>query len=190
MASNITANTIDEAFPVAGVDNDTQGFRDNFSIIKSGLGTAKTEITALQANTAKLNEDNNYNGSQISNAQLIATTDQFFNAGSLNTGVGEISFNNGHYQTVIILNTPGNTTTINLGDWPEEERTAVLRVEVRGNGPDLPIAWTTEGTGRFRFESDWGSSLIVGENPRLYEFWTYTGGAIVYGKYLGEFIDE
>ena len=35
MASNIVDTTIDETYPVAGVDNDSQGFRDNFNIIKT-----------------------------------------------------------------------------------------------------------------------------------------------------------
>ena len=45
MASNIISDTIDATYPVAGVDNDTQGFRDNFSIIKTGLSTAGSEIS-------------------------------------------------------------------------------------------------------------------------------------------------
>ena len=32
--SDIVYSTIDEAYPVAGVDNDTQGFRDNFNKVK------------------------------------------------------------------------------------------------------------------------------------------------------------
>ena len=34
MASNIVDTTIDDTYPVAGIDNDSQGFRDNFNIIK------------------------------------------------------------------------------------------------------------------------------------------------------------
>ena len=52
MASNITNANIDADFPIAGQDNDSQGFRDNFSEIKTGLGTAATEITSLQTTTA------------------------------------------------------------------------------------------------------------------------------------------
>ena len=37
MASNIISSTIDDTYPVAGIDNDTQGFRDNFNIIKTWL---------------------------------------------------------------------------------------------------------------------------------------------------------
>lgn len=50
MASNIVDTTIDETYPVAGVDNDSQGFRDNFNIIKSNFVAAKAEITELQSN--------------------------------------------------------------------------------------------------------------------------------------------
>lgn len=50
MASTITNFTgnIDTAFPVPGVDNDTQGFRNNFSNIRDGLLAAKNEIEDLQ----------------------------------------------------------------------------------------------------------------------------------------------
>ena len=53
MASNIISDTIDAAYPVAGVDNDTQGFRDNFTVIKTGLATATSEISTLQSSTCK-----------------------------------------------------------------------------------------------------------------------------------------
>ena len=43
MASNIQSSTIDAAYPVAGVDNDTQGFRDNFSTIKDNFTAAKAD---------------------------------------------------------------------------------------------------------------------------------------------------
>lgn len=51
MASNIIYITIDENFPVAGIDNPSEGFRSNFSIIKQALATAKSEITTIQSNT-------------------------------------------------------------------------------------------------------------------------------------------
>jgi hypothetical protein len=56
MASSITTTNIDATFPVAGQDNDSQGFRDNFSQIKTQLSTASTEITSLQANRSKIGD--------------------------------------------------------------------------------------------------------------------------------------
>ena len=54
MASNISTGDINSAFPVAGVDNDSQGFRTNFTNIRSNFITAASEITALQTNVSTL----------------------------------------------------------------------------------------------------------------------------------------
>lgn len=48
--SSIVFETIDSDFPVNGQDNDSQGFRDNFSIIKNGLASAWGDITSLNNN--------------------------------------------------------------------------------------------------------------------------------------------
>lgn len=52
MASKINPTNIDITYPIAGQDNDTQGFRDNFSTIKNNFLVASSEITAIQANVA------------------------------------------------------------------------------------------------------------------------------------------
>ena len=78
MTSQIISETIDGAYPVAGIDNDTQGFRDNFSIIKTGIATAASEITQLQNSTAKLDEENDFNGTTIADANLALTTEKYF----------------------------------------------------------------------------------------------------------------
>jgi hypothetical protein len=51
MSSLINPTNIDITYPVAGQDNDTQGFRTNFTNIKNNFVQASLEITALQANT-------------------------------------------------------------------------------------------------------------------------------------------
>lgn len=50
MTSLINTTNIDITYPIAGQDNDTQGFRTNFQNIRNNLVTAKNEITALQSN--------------------------------------------------------------------------------------------------------------------------------------------
>lgn len=49
MASRIDPSNIDTTFPVAGQDNDTQGFRNNFTIIKSNLLQAQREINIIDS---------------------------------------------------------------------------------------------------------------------------------------------
>lgn len=72
MTSQIVSNTLDSDFPVAGIDNDSQGFRDNFSVIKIALETAASEISVLQSTTAKLGteETNDFLGGIVTNVQL------------------------------------------------------------------------------------------------------------------------
>lgn len=48
MSSNINPTNIDSAYPVAGQDNDSQGFRDNFFAIQNNFQAAQQEITDLQ----------------------------------------------------------------------------------------------------------------------------------------------
>ena len=47
MASNINSTGVDATFPIAGQDNDSQGFRNNFNTIKNNFTAAKSEIEAL-----------------------------------------------------------------------------------------------------------------------------------------------
>jgi hypothetical protein len=48
MTSAINPNNIDGAYPVAGQDNNSQGFRDNFTNTKTNFEYAASEITDLQ----------------------------------------------------------------------------------------------------------------------------------------------
>ena len=49
MTSAINPNNIDGAYPIAGQDNDSQGFRDNFTNIKTNFEYAGAEINDLQS---------------------------------------------------------------------------------------------------------------------------------------------
>ena len=52
MASNINPVNIDITYPIAGQDNDTKGFRDNFTNIKNNFSVAAKEITNIQTTLA------------------------------------------------------------------------------------------------------------------------------------------
>ena len=70
MASNIVPGNIDGTFPVAGQDNSSQGFRDNFTATKNNFTEAKTEIESLQTNKANLNASSDFTDNIISRAIL------------------------------------------------------------------------------------------------------------------------
>lgn len=83
MASKIEFITIDEKFPVAGQDNDSQGFRDNFDVIKKSLQDANEEVTDLQDNAARKDTDNEFAGNSLVDVNLKNFTQQ------LATGQGQ-----------------------------------------------------------------------------------------------------
>lgn len=58
MTSLINPSTIDITFPIAGQDNDTQGFRTNYQNIRNNFIIASTEISALQANVSNVFKSN------------------------------------------------------------------------------------------------------------------------------------
>ena len=189
MASNIISETIDGEYPVAGIDNDTQGFRDNFTIIRNGLTTAKEEITALQQNSVKLDETNNFDGTTLASANLTTTTEQYYNAGTIIAGQN-ISFLNGHYQSVRVnLPTGIDTVTLTIADWPEESNYAKMTVELYGNGTAKTINWVAEDAGVLKLSPNFPTSFVVdsAEDPIIVEFWTASSGNTVYANYLGRF---
>lgn len=76
MSSNINPNNIDGTYPVAGQDNDSQGFRTNFTNTKNNFIYTKAEIEDLQAKAvlkASLTGttlDNNMSGSVFRAAEV------------------------------------------------------------------------------------------------------------------------
>ena len=58
MSSNINYSSINVNYPVAGTENNPQGFRDNFASIKDGLEVMNSEISGIQALVADISDGN------------------------------------------------------------------------------------------------------------------------------------
>lgn len=184
MASSINSTDIDAEFPVAGQDNDSQGFRDNFTTIKNSLATAKSEITTLQNDTAKLNATNDFNGNQIQEADFIATTETVYSTGNI-TASQNISFANGHYQTVQV----GADVTLTLADWPEAGKMGRLRLAITSDGSSRTITWAASGGGEFKSATGFPGTFTVDSqtNPTFVDFWTVNNGLVVFRQSHGLF---
>jgi hypothetical protein len=131
MASNINANNIDGTFPVAGVDNDSQGFRTNFTNIKSNLTYAKIEISDLQSKAVLKSAltggslDNDFAGALISNADVKGLRESRYDFGTV-TGTVTLNYNNGHYQTV----TTSGSVSLAFSNLPAAGMMGRLRLEL------------------------------------------------------------
>jgi len=105
MTSNINPNNINGAYPVAGQDNNSQGFRDNFTNTSTNFQYAADEITDLQ-NKAVLKAalvgttlNNNMGGSILSNATLQQMGQTRVALGTL-AGTVTVNYALGSVQTV------------------------------------------------------------------------------------------
>ena len=117
--STINTNPINVNYPIPGVNNNSQGFRDNFASIRNNLNIAATEITDLQNNVvvkqalANTTVNNDMANTLISNASTRSFRATTYNLGNALSGtvLVDVSLGDVHYGTVA-----GNTT-VNFGSW-------------------------------------------------------------------------
>ena len=140
--SLINFGSIDATYPVAGQDNNSQGFRDNFSAIRTGLGQASTEITALQQNSAFVNASNNFGGNTITNAIYNQFYGTFLSLGTV-TSNQDINLQNGPVQSVYL----GANVTLTFRNWPASGSYGLVRLFVYsdGSGVRTPLLATASG---------------------------------------------
>ena len=131
MASQINPNDIDGAYPVAGQDNNSQGFRDNFTNTKTNFGYAAGEITDLQNNVLLKSAltgttlDNDMGGSLLYNYQSNQAT-QTLVAQTTTTGTVTLNYQSGSYQTL----TPTGSVTLAFSNLPATGVAASITLQV------------------------------------------------------------
>ena len=112
MTSQITSSNIDGTFPVAGQDNPSQGFRDNFTNIKNNFTYAANEISDLQSKALLKSAltgttlNNDLQGATINNATTLSFRETVYDFGSA-SGNQNIDFTQANYQTITLA---GSTT--------------------------------------------------------------------------------
>jgi len=184
MASNILTTDINELYPVAGADNDSQGFRDNFRLVKSGLAVASTEITALQTTSAKLNAENDFNGNVIREANFIANSEEVYVTDEI-TSSQNIRFVNGNYQIITV----GADVTLTLTDWPVTGKLGKIRCAVKGDGTSRLVVFSAGANKVLKTDTNWPASFLAVSttDPIIIDLWSADAGLTVYGQYHGQF---
>jgi hypothetical protein len=189
MTSEITTANMDENFPVAGRDNDSQGFRDNFFEIKQNLGFAKSEIDDLQGNVARTDRDNDFDGNVISGAVLLDTTLKLNTTYSTGTISDQDIIWTGGFVHVIRVE---NDVELTLTGWPTNNNYACVRLVLTADGTERLVTIGSTGGGTMKTDGNaaWASNILTVINsasPTIVEAFTYDGGATVYLRYLGAF---
>ena len=168
MTSQITTDNIDALYPIAGQDNDSQGFRDNFNAIKEGLLTAKSEITQLQTNailSASLADvpapvDNDLLGSSINNGYYNNFHGVLYvPLGSVSSQT-DINVTSGSIQS-FTLN--ASTVTFTFKNWPDAGYYANLRVHFQGqNNGAFTAELYSEGGGTIIKDLNFPTNFATG----------------------------
>ena len=126
MTSQINPNNINGSYPVAGQDNSSQGFRDNFTNTRTNFQFAAAEISDLQAKallkaplTGTSVVNNDLNGSRLVNGTL---QDMGLVAVDLQTisGPVTIDYSQGSYQ---YNTTTSGSVTLNFINFPSSSVT-------------------------------------------------------------------
>ncbi len=185
MTSAIVPGNIDGTFPIAGQDNSSQGFRDNFTATKNNFTTASSEITDLQANKANTNASSNFADNVVSRMATKDTAEIVFDQGTVSSGTLTLNHENGNFQTA---NITGNVTFA-FSNFPASGRLgriillATVGSSVTAMTMPSSVRKATNVTG-----AD-GSSTTVnpGVGRYMYEFMTTDEGSIVYMHQLGDY---
>ena len=182
MTSAINPNDIDGTYPIAGQDNNSQGFRDNFTNTKTNFQYAANEITDLQTKAvlkAALTGtalDNDMGGSPLSNANISDFSAVAAILGTLSGSV-TIDYTAGHYQTV----TTGASISLAFTNFPAAGNFGIVRVQVTVTNTaytvTLPAA-VSVGTGNLQGYSS-GVITFNQVGTYTYDFTTSNGGTTI-----------
>lgn len=192
MTSNINYLSINENFPVAGEDNDTQTFRDNFDTIKVSLRAGQEEITALQENTAKTNLDNDFEDNEISRVVFRDVMDKRFDGGviTLPTTLLTVDYENGGYQVFRFA----SNMNIDFQNLPENSAASGpigcgrITLELYGDGSPQTLTFITSAGTTLRRNSGFPGTVSVSSAtaPIIIEVWRHNATNI-FMNYLGQF---
>lgn len=177
--SNINPNSINITFPVAGQDNNSQGFRDNFANTATNFTFAAAEITDLQ-NKALLKSaltggtlNNNLQGALLTNAVISGFADLILDLGAV-SGAVSINATTASFQRI----TTSGAVTISLAGFPAAGNYGKLRLEVVvtniAHTLTIPASVSLGTTGINGLSGTVITFPSVGNY--LYEFSTFDGG--------------
>ena len=130
MTSQINPNNIDGTYPVAGQPNNTQGFRDNFTNIKTNFQTAATEITDLEnkgvfkAALTGTTLDNNMADNLIYAVKLNDVSYTYLQQ-TATAGAIAIDYSAAQYQLVA----PTANVSLSFSNWPASGSEGVVYVD-------------------------------------------------------------
>jgi hypothetical protein len=184
--SQINTGPINVNYPVPGVKNSTQGFRDNFVSIKNNLDITSSEISELQNKVVLksplegITLNNDMANTLISNALTSGFRQTTYNLGSNLTGPIVIDINKGDVQ----YGTIGGNVQFGVTSWgPNNTQSSVkliLSVPTEYANSSISIPGTVDSS-KETLENYSSSAVTVpnGVTQVQYDLSTIDGGSTV-----------
>ena len=182
MTSQINPNNVDGTYPVAGQPNNTQGFRDNFTNIKTNFSYAETEITDLQNNgvfKAALSGTtlNNNMADNLIYAVKLNDVSYTFLQNAATSGSIAIDYSAGQYQ---YISTTGSVS-LNFSNFPASGSQGIIQIAINVTNTaytlTLPVAVSLGTTGLQGYASNVITFAATGTYQ--FEFSTVDGGTTI-----------
>ena len=184
MTSAINPNNIDGNYPVAGQDNNSQGFRDNFTNTSTNFQYAADEISDLQSKVILKQAlvgttlNNNMLGSPLSNALLSNMSEAIVNLGTV-SGTVVINYAPGSYQTL----TTNGAVSLGFSNFPASGAAASVVVQVTVNSTDhtltFPSSVTVNNTGIQGLNPSTNTINFAAVGTYSFQFTTSNGGTTI-----------
>ncbi len=174
---------IKQDYPTAGVDNDSQGFRDNFKNISLALGSADSDISDLQLNSIRLNQTNDFGNNLIKQAQFQDCSVYVFDDTAIaKTGNLTVDYREGSYQKFKL---ESGSHTVSFSNWPGENKSGSVIISVTtSTAYDTFVNFAA--TNLVNLSSDSFPMKITGSNPYLFQVYNDGTDENVFVKRLNE----
>jgi hypothetical protein len=192
--SQINFASINENFPVAGQDNDTQVFRDNFDTIKTNFRLAQEEISDLENNTARTDQETEFNNNIVSTAVFRNNRDIILDGGAISVNQLGVDYANGNYQIFRI----GADVTLGLLGLPTDTSfprgVSKVTLELYSDGAARTVTLDPSNAVTYKKKSSdstftWSGNIFTvssSSNPVIIEIWRHSSET-VFVNYLGTF---
>ena len=184
MTSAINPNNINGAYPVAGQDNNSQGFRDNFTNTVTNFQFAADEISDLQSKAVLKQAltgtvlDNNMLGSPLSNALLSNMADAALALGTV-SGTTVINYALASFQTL----TTNGAVSLSFTNLPASGAAASVIVQVTVanviHTVTLPASVTVNNVGIQGLNTSTNTISFAATGVYSFEFLTSNGGTTI-----------
>ena len=180
--SNINPNNINGSFPVAGQDNDSQGFRDNFTNILNNFSFAKAELEDLAAkavlksalNGGTLNNSLAFN--EVSNLKIRSYALSSYDYTNAPSSSIAIDFSLGNFFHF----TSTQTHSLSLTNWPNTGYASVyvwMGIANVAHTIQLPVAVSINNTDIAGINTSTNTITFAATGNYLFEISSYDGGA-------------